>query len=141
MISFPFFCRYFRFGLVAATSVAQISLSWSGRGISAFPPRSSQTLWELWIFRGKVWRPQGDSSPCYRRERAKEYSNTRRINGLEMQPERYQPFFVTTALPDFTQGEAYIQVVNVQDLQAGHDRLSSLAPEHLRGARVESAMR
>ena len=58
-----------------------------------------------------------------------------------MQPERYQPFLVTTALPDFTQGEAYIQVVSVQDLQAVHDRLSPLAPEHLRGARMESAMR
>jgi hypothetical protein len=30
MISFPFFCQYFRLGLVTATSVAQISLSWSG---------------------------------------------------------------------------------------------------------------
>ena len=33
--------------------------------------------------------------------------------------------------------ERYLQSVGVDDLQAVHDRLSPLAPEHLRGSRVE----
>jgi site-specific recombinase XerD len=37
--------------------------------------------------------------------------------------------------------ERYLQSVRVEDLQAVHDRLSPLAPEHLRGARMESAGR
>jgi|ERR1035437_1781359 site-specific recombinase XerD len=37
--------------------------------------------------------------------------------------------------------EVYLQSVGVDELAAVHDRLSPLAPEHLRAARVESVMR
>ena len=37
--------------------------------------------------------------------------------------------------------QRYLRSLGVEDLQAVHDRLSPLAPEHLRAARVQSAMR